>query len=50
MLVKQSQLNAALDLDKSDSQAFAEPEGEKAVPASFAAKVMADNRAAEMAP
>jgi hypothetical protein len=48
--VKQAQLNAALDLDKHDSQTVAEPEGEKTVPASFAARVMAENRAAEMAP
>ena len=50
LLTKQAQLNAALDLDKHDAQVVAEvPEGEKTVPASFAAKVMAENRAAEMA-
>jgi phosphomannomutase len=50
LLAKQAQLNAALDLDKHDSQMVAETEGEKAVPTSFAAKVTAENRAAEMAP
>jgi hypothetical protein len=49
LLVKQAQLNAAFDLDKHEAQAVAE-EPEKAVPASFAARVMAENRAAEMAP
>ena len=48
--VKQTQLNAVLDLDKHDVQTVAEgPEGEKA-PAGFAAKVLAKNREAEMAP
>jgi N12 class adenine-specific DNA methylase len=51
LLAKQAQLNAVLDLDKHDAQVVAEvPEGEKAVPASFAAKVMAESGAAEMAP
>jgi hypothetical protein len=50
LLAKQAQLNAALDLDKHEAQTVAEPEGEKVVPASFAAKVMAESRAAEMAP
>jgi N12 class adenine-specific DNA methylase len=47
---KQAQLNAALDLDKHDTQTVAESQEETAVPASFVAKVMAGNRAAEMAP
>ena len=51
LLARQAQLNAALDLDKHDEQTAADsPEGEKAVPASFAARAMAENRAAEMAP
>jgi len=51
LLVKQAQLNAALDLDKHEAQVVAEDrEYEKAVPASFAAKVMGENRRTEMAP
>jgi N12 class adenine-specific DNA methylase len=52
LLGKQAQLNAVLDLDKHDTQVVAETNDseEKAVPASFAAKVMAENRATEMAP
>jgi hypothetical protein len=50
LTVQQAQLNAALDLDKHETQTVAEPQDEKAVPASFAARVMAENRAAEMAP
>jgi N12 class adenine-specific DNA methylase len=49
LLVKQAQLNASLDLDKHEMQAVAE-EPDKEVPASFAARVMAENRAAEMTP
>jgi hypothetical protein len=40
---------ALLDLDKHELQTVAEQEGEKAVPVSFAATVMAGNQAAEMA-
>lgn len=46
---KQAQLNAALDLDKHESQVVAD-DPEKEVPASFAGKVLAEHRAAEMAP
>jgi hypothetical protein len=43
LLVKQAQLNAALDLDKHEAQVVAETaeHGEKAVPASFAAREQA---------
>jgi hypothetical protein len=45
LLAKQAQLNASLDLDKHDAQVVAEsPEGEKAVPASFAARISAAGR------
>jgi hypothetical protein len=47
LLAKQSQLNAALDLDKHDAQVVAEerePE-ENIVPASFAARIRAEDRA-----
>jgi hypothetical protein len=47
LLAKQAQLNAALDLDKHEAQTLGESEE---VPASFAVKVMAGNRAAEMTP
>ncbi len=47
---KQADLNKLLDLDKHDAQVVAEPDGEKAAPASFAARVMAESHAAEMAP
>ena len=47
LLAKQAELNAMLDLDKHDAQVVAEPEAGVAA-ASFAAKVMAENRAAEM--
>ncbi len=50
LLVKQTQLNAALDLDKHETQTVSEPEGEKTAPAGFAAKVVAESRAVEMAP
>jgi len=50
LLVKQAQLNAMLDLDKHEQQTVAETAGEKAVPASFAARIMAENLAAEMTP
>jgi hypothetical protein len=43
-------LNAALGLDKHEAQRVAEPEGENVAPASFAAKVVAESRATEMAP
>jgi hypothetical protein len=40
LLAKQAQLNAALDLDKHEAQVVAEaPEAEKAVSASFAARI-----------
>ena len=45
--VKQAQLNAVLDLDKHDAQTVVESDE---VPARFAAKVMAESRAVEMAP
>lgn len=50
LLAKQVQLNAALDLDKHAAQVVAEdrePE-EKAVPVGFAARIRAEDRAAEM--
>jgi len=50
LLVKQAQLNAALDLDKHDSQTVAEPEGEKAVQGGFAARGIADERVATVPP
>jgi len=50
LLAKQAQLNASLDLDKHDAQTVAEPEGEKAVAASFAARIIAEDRAAAMTP
>jgi N12 class adenine-specific DNA methylase len=53
LLAKQAQLNAALDLDKHDTQVVAEaPEEaqEKAVPAGFAARVRAEGRGAAMTP
>jgi hypothetical protein len=45
-------LNAPLDLDKHDAQVVAETAEapEKAVPASFAARVVAEERASAMAP
>jgi hypothetical protein len=49
LLAKQAQLNASLDLDKHDAQVVTE-EPEKAVPASFAARVLAQDRAGAMAP
>ena len=52
LLAKQAQLNAALDLDKHDAQVVdegREPE-EKVVPAGFAARLQAENRAPAMAP
>jgi hypothetical protein len=39
-----------LALDKHEAQIVAEPDGDKAVPASFAAKVTTEKRAAELAP
>ena len=52
LLAKQAQLNASLDLDKHDTQVVAEPREpeEKTAPASFAARVRAEDRAAAMAP
>jgi CheY-like chemotaxis protein len=50
LMTQQVQLNAALDLDKHEAQVVAEerePE-EKAVPASFAARVRAESRASAM--
>jgi len=47
LLAKQAQLNAGLDLEKHETQTVADTEE---VPASFAAKVMVENRAAAMAP
>jgi len=50
LLVKQAQLNATLDLDKHESQVVAEEsEPEQGVPAGFAARIQAEDRAA-MAP
>jgi N12 class adenine-specific DNA methylase len=52
LLAKQAQLNASLDLDKHAAQIVGEarePE-EKAVPAGFAARVLADDRAVAMTP
>ena len=52
LLLKQAQLNAALDLDKHESQIVAEdrePE-EKTVPPSFAARIGSKDRAGAMAP
>jgi hypothetical protein len=46
---KQAQLNAAMDLDKHEAQAVAE-EPERVVPASFAARMMAESPGAEMLP
>jgi hypothetical protein len=48
LLAKQAQLNAALDLDKHSAQVVAEDRepGEKIVPAGFAARIRADDRAA----
>lgn len=46
LLAKQAQLNAVLDLDKHEAQTVADSEGEKELPASFAAKVMAEERVA----
>jgi hypothetical protein len=50
LLAKQTQLNAALDLDKHEAQVVAEDRDteEKAVPAGFAARIQAEGRA-EMA-
>jgi hypothetical protein len=46
LLVKQAQLNAALDLDKHEAQVVVEvPEGEKAVSASFAARIRSTSSA-----
>jgi hypothetical protein len=52
LLARQAQLNASLDLDKHEAQVVDEPgePEEKAVPASFAARVLAENRASVMAP
>jgi hypothetical protein len=52
LLAKQAQLNACLDLDKHDAQIVDEPREpeEKAVPASFAARVRAEDRSAALAP
>jgi hypothetical protein len=49
-MVKQAQLNAALDLDKHEAQVVAETSDttEKTVPAGFTARVQAEDRAAEM--
>lgn len=47
LLAKPAQLNGALDLDKHETQTAADTEE---VPASFAAKVMVENRVAAMAP
>jgi hypothetical protein len=50
LLGKQADLNKLLDLDKHAAQVVAEtPEGEKAAPASFAARVSSGNRSAEIA-
>jgi N12 class adenine-specific DNA methylase len=51
LLAKQAHLNAALDLDKHETQIVPEErEGqEKLVPAGFAARIRADNRVPEMA-
>jgi hypothetical protein len=50
LLAKQAQLNAALDLDKHEAQVVAEEnDPEKAVPASFATRVLGETRGAEMA-
>jgi hypothetical protein len=38
-LAKQAELNAELDLDKRDAQVVAEPEGEKATPATFSGRI-----------
>jgi hypothetical protein len=46
LLAKQAQLNAVLDLDKHEAQIVAE---EPEVPASFAARVMAEDRGAAAA-
>ena len=52
LLARQAQLNACLDLDKHEAQVVDEPREpeEKAVPASFAARILAENRAAAMVP
>jgi hypothetical protein len=49
LLAKQAQLNAALDLDKHEAQAAAEAREseEKTIPASFAARIHAKDRAAD---
>jgi hypothetical protein len=46
LLAKQAQLNAALDLDKHETQVVAEDRDtdEKAVPAGFAARIQAEGR------
>jgi hypothetical protein len=52
LLAKQAQLNAMLDLDKHDARVVAEerePE-DKTVPASFAARILAEDRSAAMTP
>jgi N12 class adenine-specific DNA methylase len=52
LMAKQGELNAALDLDKHEAQVVAEdrePE-DKTVPASFAARIRAEDRATAMAP
>lgn len=51
-MAKQAQLNSALDLDKHEAQVVPEdrePE-DKAVPAGFAARILAENRSNAMAP
>jgi hypothetical protein len=52
LLAKQAQLNACLDLDKHDAQIAEEPREpeKKTVPASFAARVRAEDRSAALAP
>lgn len=52
LLLQQAQLNAALDLDKSDAQAVAEPSGseERQSAATFAARIRAENRSPALTP
>ena len=53
LLTKQAQLNACLDLDKHDAQIVDEPREpaeERAVPAGFAARVLAEGRSPAMVP